>query len=53
MQHFKERVNRVEKSSYWIHSAAYWSITHPVGARIWTSANHPEYKVSQREVPMG
>ena len=48
MQHLKREVNRVEKSSYWIHSAARWSTTHPTGARIRTSANHPEYKVSQR-----
>jgi hypothetical protein len=53
MQHFKRSINRVEKSIYWIHSAAGWRITHPAGARVRTPAYHPEHKVSKREIPLG
>ena len=53
MQHHESEASRVEKSSYWIHSASRWSTTHPTGARIRTSVNHPEYKVSQREIQLG
>ena len=50
---YQRRVDCVEKSSYWIHSAACWSTAHTAGARIRTSANHSEHKVSQREIHLG
>jgi len=53
MQHCEREAGRVKKFGYWIHSAARWSTTHPTVARIRTSANHPEYKVSQREIQLG
>ena len=53
MQHYEIEGGCVEKSSYWIHSSAYWSNTHPFGARIRTPAHHPEHAVSQREIQLG
>jgi hypothetical protein len=53
MQHYESEAGYVEKSSFWIYPSAGWSTTHPGGARIWTSPDHIQYKVSQRKIQLG